>query len=179
MLISMFNDISRPFYQSTDYMELNAINKDKYTEFILKHFTEGKKKIDRDAIEFIFDTSKLFTYYVHSFCNKLYYSNTNSINLKIAKNIFYTILKDNESIYLSYKNLLTNNQWGLLKAIAKDNYAEKPNSLEFIQRHSLGAASTVYSALISLVEKELIVHDNFRYFLPDVFFSEWLKRNAM
>ena len=179
LLIPMFNDYSRPFYQSTDYMEIDAIDKNKYTEFIFQHFSAAKKKFDDDALEFIFNVTGLYTYYVHLFCNRLYSSGYNVINIQLAKKVFKEILKDRENMYYSYKNFLTNNQWDLLKAIAKEKYVEKPNSVEFIQEYSLGAASSVSTALNSLIDKDLVVFDHSKYFLTDVFFSEWLKRNAM
>jgi DNA-binding MarR family transcriptional regulator len=85
------------------------------------------------------------------------------------------ILQENEPYYYAYRNLLTEQQYSLLKAIGKQDGVAQPSSKEFITKHKLGTTSTINSAIKSLLNKELIFREGGKYKVYDVFFSLWLK----
>jgi hypothetical protein len=85
------------------------------------------------------------------------------------------ILKENEAVYYAYRNLLTVNQWELLKGIAKDKGARQVLSADFIRKNNLGSTSSVQTALAALFEKELIYVEEGRFYVYDVFLSRWLE----
>jgi hypothetical protein len=85
------------------------------------------------------------------------------------------ILIDQEPFYLGLRNLLTQNQWQLLKAIAKENGAREVTSSAFIRKYELTNASTIKRGIESLLDKEMIYRNDDQYFLQDVFFSRWLE----
>ena len=55
MLISMFKDHSRPFYQSSELMNLDKIDFKKYKKFIIKKFTDCNKTINKAEVDFILE----------------------------------------------------------------------------------------------------------------------------
>jgi DNA-binding MarR family transcriptional regulator len=89
------------------------------------------------------------------------------------------ILKLNEEIYFQYRNMLTPNQWKLLKAIAKEGSVEQISSSKFLNKHDLGAASTVKRSLDSLLKAEMIFEEfeenSKQYIVYNCFFSRWLQ----
>jgi hypothetical protein len=99
----------------------------------------------------------------------------NTITEEIIKTKLSTILLENESYYYGYRNLLTEQQYLLLKAIAKEEGIEKPSSQFFINKYKLGTTSTINFAIKSLIKKELIFIEDNKYKVYDVFFSLWLK----
>ncbi len=87
------------------------------------------------------------------------------------------ILKEKEYIYLGYRNILTKFQYKLIRAIAKEGDVKKPNSGEFMSKYSFYQQSSINKALKSLIDKEMIYHEDGKYKVYDLFLSKWLERN--
>ena len=70
----------------------------------------------------------------------------------------------------------TENQFSLLKAIAKDSIVAQPTSGKLIKEHRLSGASSAKAALKTLEEKELVYRKPGGYVVYDRFMDLWLKR---
>jgi len=175
LLISMFSNHGKPFYQSTEFLHLQHIDTKDYSKFITAKFKEVGNSISKEAVNYILEFTNCHTYYVQYICNKLCSKTKVSYDLLAVKNIISDILKEQETVYYSYRNLITPFQWLLLKAIAKEDGVLKITAKEFIYEHRLGAATSVKSAAKALIEKELIYFEGGKYAVYDVFFSKWLK----
>lgn len=176
MLMAMFGDSQRPFYQSTDFMDLAKINREKYKNFIRKKFEEGKRVIDTMSLDLILDLTESYTWYVQFLCNKLYSTNIKRIDNQLVVETLLNILNEQEFVFDNYRSLITAYQFDLLKAIAKEGEVKMPTSKDFIQKHRLSAASTIKTNLDSLINKEMILVTDEGYKVYDIFFSQWLKR---
>ena len=73
-------------------------------------------------------------------------------------------------------SFLTDNQFSLLRAVAKEGLVEQPMSKEFIKKHSLPGASSVKTALEVLNDKELLYQTPNGYIVYDRFMNQWLQR---
>ena len=131
-------------------------------------------KISEKSVQKILRLTRNHTYYVQYFCNRLFETNVNEITEEIIIERLTSILKENESYYYGYRNLLTEQQYLLLKAIGKEENVMQPSSRKFANKYNLGASSTINSAIKSLLNKELIFKENYTYKVYDVFFSLWL-----
>jgi AAA+ ATPase superfamily predicted ATPase len=176
LLLSMFGNHSRPFYQSTQLMHLEKINSEEYSSFIEKHFNRAGREIKQKHIEDILEWTKGHTFYVQYVCNKLYGNGVKKINTTQMKEVLLSILKENEALYYNYRNLLTDTQWNLLKAIAKEDEVEMPTGKDFIKKYKLSAASSVKTALTALIEKQMVYEEKGKYFVYDIFLARWLER---
>lgn len=175
MMLNMFDSKSRPFYQSTEFMELKPISIDIYNEFLIKIFAQYKYSIDSKLIEKIFDFSRGITYFVQLICNKLFALGEKIIDDKILSIVLRNLVAEKESYYINYSTLLTKKQFKILQAIAKESGIDKPTSSYFLNKYSLGSASTVASALEVLENKEALYKELGKYYVSDVLYSEWLK----
>ncbi|MCU4175580.1 AAA family ATPase [Carboxylicivirga sp. N1Y90] len=175
ILEAMFTNINRPFYQSSELLYLDRINTDNYTEFIHHHFTVNKKSIKIDDIKEWVKILDTYTFYVQYFFNKLFAQNKKNNTYKMMYEVSHEVLKERENIFINYKNLLTNNQFQLIKAIGKEEAVNKPNAHHFIKKHNLPAASSINTALNALLEKQMVYHENGQYKVYDHFFSMWLR----
>ncbi len=162
-----------PFYQSTQFLFLDHLKKEDYTPFIIHHFTKSRKKIDLKSIEEIIEWTKLHTFYVQLFCHKVFLRADKLVDPQLLANVKEEIFEENEPYFISYKNLLTDQQWNLLKAIAKEGEVHKINQKNFLNTHHL-SASTVQRSIKALEEREMIVHENDAYRVYDVFLGRWL-----
>jgi AAA+ ATPase superfamily predicted ATPase len=175
VLSAIFSDYNRPFYHSTQLLTLPKISKDDYSKFISTKFGNAKRSIDNEAISHILDLTRIHTYYVQYLCNRLFESKNRNITKEDSDKTLLDILVENEEYYYTYRNLLTGQQFSLLKAIGKEDGIDKPSSKDFMQKYGLGTTSTINSAIKSLLSKDLIFKEDNKYLVYDVFFSLWLK----
>lgn len=176
ILLSMFSEYGRPFYQSTELHLLEKIKEEYYKKFIKSKFEKGGKQIKEEQVNRLLEITRTHTYYVQFFCNRLYGLSERSITGDIIGKTLLEILDENEPVYINYRNLLTDFQWNLLEAIAKEGNAKKLLSKEFIQSHKLTAASSVQTAVNALMNKEMIYKEGDFYYVYDVFLERWLER---
>jgi uncharacterized protein len=176
MLQSIFSDYGRPFYQSADILFLERIAYDKYIPFIRDHFLRNKFDISEEGVLQILDWTYRHTFFIQYVCNRLYAENTRKINEGVIHKVMIEILQEREPVYYNYRNLLTDQQFAVLKAIAKEGAVAQPTSKEFISKHSLSTASSVQTALQALSDKELVYEELGKHAVNDVFLSRWLER---
>ena len=113
---------------------------------------------------------KDYTWYMQVLLNRIYSQNQTNIDTTHAQSMLVEILAENEATYLTYCKLIPVKQLALLKAIAAETAVSSPTASGFISKHRLGAASTVLSALKSLLNKELLFENNGLYLIYDRFF---------
>ncbi len=179
LLLSIFGDYSRPFWQNCGFMELKAIDRIKYSEFIKKKFREGGKIIEEEAVKRILNETGGITYFVQLICHDLYNLMEKKIGAEIFEEVFLKILKEREAYYLNYLNLLTQKQRQVYMAAALEENLMQPMGAAFISKYNLGGASSVRVSLKSLIEKELIYEAGGRYLTTDPLFPAWLKRRTI
>ncbi|MCF8256314.1 MAG: AAA family ATPase [Flavobacteriales bacterium] len=179
MLVSMFTEAGRPFFQSAQLMHLGPIDTEIYGEFISRWMQKDGKKIGAEALQRIFELTNVHTYYVQVLCNRLYAREGKVISTDDVNKTLAEILNENDYVYYNYRHILTDAQWQLLKAVAKEGKAYSLNSSAFLRKHGLGAASSVNRSLTALVERDMICHETGEetsyHQLQDVFFSQWLR----
>ena len=182
LMRALFNNPSKPFYRSTQLLSLKKIRRDEYRNFIANKFTQANKKISDEIINQMLDWTEIYTYYVQLLCNKVFSSSDKTITETTWKTQVIELLKEQQVIFLGYRNLLTKLQWKLLKAISKENTISSPTSKDFISKHSLGSPATVLRSLEALQTKELIYMNldpegNKQYAVYDLFLKQWLNNN--
>jgi len=179
LLSEMFNDGTRPFFASTQFLYLHEIDRKEYTDFIRGIFKRYHLNIQEDAIDFILDFSRLHTFYTQSLCNRVFASGIKMITHEDVYKICRELITEHEPLFFQYRNLLTQIQWKLLKAIAKEGKVYQPNSKGFIEKHKVGIPANIQRAIESLLNKEMIYKGNDSsgafYSVYDVFLSRWME----
>ena len=176
LVLSMFSEKKRPFYQSTELLHLDKIDRLKYLKFIKKMFSENGKKIADKNVEYILNWTEIHTFYVQYVCNKIFAKTSGYVTDDLIRETLLEILNENNDNFLQLKSLLPKNQWYLLKAIAKENGIKQITSQRFIAKHRLPSASSLAIALKALQNKELVTLIDNKYKLENVFLQRWLER---
>lgn len=156
-------------------MEIGPIQSDVYKKFIQSAFHNAGKVIDDDALSLIEDYTFMHTFYVQFLCNRLIGSGVRQVTTADMESMYRQVLMENEPVYASYRNLLTSFQFRLLRAIARERGAIGLTSKEFLDKHDLGAASSVNTAMKSLQEKDFVFQRDDAYYLVDKFLEGWLR----
>ena len=178
MMQEIFSSAARPFYHSTDMLELKAIPPEIYIPFIISHFQECQRSIDAENVEKVYNLFKGHTYYIQKTFNEAFADTLEGTECTIGtiRGAIDEMIASNDTIFREILSNIPEKQKTLLYAIAKDGEAERITSSEFIKRHSLTSASSVQSATKKLLEKDLITEDNKFFSVTDKLFAMWINR---
>ena len=183
LMLDLFSNPSRPFFRSTGFLKLEKINKDDYSAFILQHMQRNNRKITEAIVSDIIDWTQCHTYYVQLLCNRVF--NTGNLNIKREDWIreAFILLKEQEMMFFNYRDLLTFQQWQLLKALSTEEVVYTPTSKEFMSKYHLGSPATVLRSMTSLMGSELIYSDHTKegklyYGVYDVLFQRWIQQHS-
>lgn len=178
LMSELFSSPSRPFYRSALMLRLEKLDFKVYRDFIIKQFKKYNKRMPAEVAEEILNWGQIYTYYIQLICNRTFTGSSDRVTSEIWKDQVFQILKEQEIIFLGYRNLLTNNQWSLLKSIAKEDKLYKPTNKFFISKNGLSSSSIVLRSLESLMKYDLVFKDFDKegkeyYSVYDVFFQKW------
>jgi len=180
MLLPMFSDAKRPFYQSTEHLHLQKLDFDEYKDFIHKHFEADMKEVPETVLNYILDWTDIHTFYTQYVCNRLYALPEKNITLERVKKLLYEILTEKEGYFHTLTRLLSRHQLQLLTAIAKENVLTEPTAQKFLGKHGLSGAATVRKSLQTLIAKGLVddelSNEKPEYRVNDVFLRRWLEQ---
>jgi hypothetical protein len=180
IMSEMFANPARPFYRSTSFLKLEKLEFEVYRNFIKEKFTTKNKVIELNTIEEILKWTNIHTFYVQFLCNRIFINSNEKITNEIWRQEAIKILNEYEYVFFGYRDLLTKQQWNLLKSIAHEERVFAITSKDFIQKYKLGSPSTVNRSVISLLQKELIFSQyneegKMYYSVYDVFFQRWIQ----
>jgi len=179
MMHEIFNSSKRPFFASCTNLNLGFIKREDYKKFIEQHFARNKRKIDEESLDFICDWTKLHTFYTQYFCFTLFAQNKKQYTLHDVHETALSILELNEHTFFQYRNLLTEAQWNLLCAIAKEEQLFQPQSKKFISNNHLGTPALVKRGMEALLKKEIIFFDSSveksYYEVYDKYLMRWIQ----
>jgi AAA+ ATPase superfamily predicted ATPase len=174
---NIFFSSSRPFYQSAALLNLEALDKAKYTAFVINHFSEANQKISPELVEKIYDRFEGHTWYMQAVFNEIFsfLDEGKSCTIKDLQTALDNKIASYETLFLTTLSLISERQKELLYAIAKDGKATNITSSNFVKRHSLHSSASVQTSAKQLLEKEIVTAENNVYQVYDRFFGLWLK----
>jgi hypothetical protein len=179
LMTDLFSNPSRPFYRSTGFLKLDKINSDAYETFIGHHFKKADTQINREVIKSMLSWTDRHTYYVQLLCNRVYAAAAKEVTEAFWKEQAAKLLQEQELIFFKYRDLLSKQQWLLLKSIAQEGRVYAPTSKDFVAAYKLGSPATVLRSLQALQQKEMIYSEydpdgRMYYSVYDVLFRRWM-----
>lgn len=175
LLNRIFNTYEMPFYQSTRLLSIGKIEKEKYKEFILKHFDSVKREIKPEIIDHIMDISYTHTYYVQAISNFLYSLEKFPKSIDEFEKLYKEFILEKSVFYSELPERLTKHQFLVIKGFAKSGRVESPISADFMEKAQIRSSSSMHRAIQSLLGKQLIIKDESSMRLYDVFLEHYLK----
>ena len=180
LMADIFTNEKKPFYASTSFVSLSKIDEAPYTAFIRRLFEERQRPITSEAIQFILTWTRRHTYYTQQLCHTIYANGNQNIDLEEVKLACNQLMQQSESVYLQYRQMLTDKQWDYLIAIAKEESVQQITASAFLKRHKIGTPSVSRRLADALCEKGLLNDDSTLdgtvYSVSDVFLSHWMER---
>ena len=179
LMVEMFTDARRPFYESTSFLSLRKIPAEVYAPFIKSHFERNGRNISDEAVGMILDWTRRHTFYTQKLCHTIFnirreYHDRNDVIFAINR-----IFDEYEDRFYELRNLVTPAQWNFLKAVAKEGSTDHPMAKDFLLKYNIGTPANAKRCLMSLLEKELLLatphKDGITYTVYNVFLSRWFE----
>ena len=102
VLENMFASANRPFYQSTQILNLFEIQEDSYSKFARSKFEAHHQQIDEDVFDYMYQ--KLFghTWYIQVLLNRLYEIGESPIKKELIDKVLADVVDENEATFQTY-----------------------------------------------------------------------------
>lgn len=178
MMTEMFLSANRPFFQSSQMVTLQPIEKSVYASFANRLMSQKGLSISGGDFSFLYDMVDGQTWYVQDILNRLY-ERGNEIDTAAISAAVDDIVNEQETAFLNYYDSLTDNQASLISAIAVEGGVQSVMSQEFISKYSLPAVSSVRLALKALQKREFVYDYNGKTVVYDRFFGIWLTKRTL
>ena len=170
----MFTSSKKPFYHSTQIINIQRIDSLEYAKFAIMHFAHKDIKFPVEVFNYIYNQYDGHTWYMQYLLNRLYSYNWD-VEMELVDCAQKQIILE---LSYSYANLMKSQSPGnvrLLKAIAREGCVKEILKGSFIAKYNLRAASSVSSSLKKLIERELVYETENGYIIYDRFMGEWLR----
>lgn len=174
----MFTSSTRPFYQSTQILNIGEIERQEYANFAIENFAKKNLKISEDTFNAMYDRFEGHTWYIQNLLNRLY-GYGEEVNLESVEFAINQVVSEYSYSYIDLLNSLTASNVRLIEAIASEGCVKEIYAGEFISKYKLTGASSVSASLTKLEENEIVYKSENGYIIYDRFMSEWLRKRKI
>lgn len=180
LMSAIFLHRSMPFYQFGDIISLDKIATADWVEYIVSHFSDGKRTISRALAEDICRFTENYSAYVQQlswlvFTQKEEGETVTEEDVKQAMN---DLLATNEILFMQMIEPLSEYQLNFLRAIASGVTKDFGLS-EVREEYKLGSYSNINRLKTALLERDLIEKRGAETVMTDPVFAKWIKRKVM
>lgn len=179
LMSGMFVSPRGAFYNSTDIMTLDVIDRRKYRAFAERFFADEGMQFSKRAFDDLYARFDGITWYVQSVLNRIWQRGAGFRGKKDTEESVRWLVDNRNLVYFDLLRSQGEASRAVLRAVAEEGVVREPMGKAFLGRHSLGAASTVASVLENLIDRELLYRSGDGYVVYDRLFALWLKRLAM
>ena len=176
LMRDIFNNPNRPFYKSGKHFPLGKIDSIELVNFAARKFeTTGINIAEQELIEII-EVTECHPYYFQMLCHVLWEIalDDKAVKLSHIEEAVKILISRESSAYMAIWESLTAKQKNLLVALMQEHSPEI-YSRRFLEKHGLGAPSSLQKATKKLISMELIQQANGSYELVDLFFKRWVR----
>lgn len=174
ILVDIFSQRSRPFYQSAIMYPLQALPHGELTAFLVSQFKRGGKQCSKKMAERISTRVFQYPYYAQALAYNVYEVCGKVVTEGDIETAFEKLLASERYGYEAIVQGLTGPQIALLRALATDPNS-KILSTDFMARHKLSLGGIQY-AQKKLEELDLIEKQKGVWRVVDPVFGCWLSR---
>ncbi len=175
LIKEMFLNTSRPLYRSAGHYPLKTINREHWLKWIKNKFNKTDIIINEINIDSILKMTDGHPFYTQHLCHAIWEISNNEVDNDIIKNAINILIERESYSYSMLWESLTKNQKSFLIGLIKMP-GIKPFSSEFIISNKLKSASNIQRVTKTLLNKDLIDHENGSYIIFDRFFKLWIKK---
>ena len=176
LMRDIFNNPNRPFYKSGKHFPLGKIDSNELGNFATKKFEKAGINITQHELKEIIEVTECHPYYFQMLCHVLWEITLDDKDVKLSyiEEAVEILISRESSAYMAIWESLTAKQKNLLVALMQE-HNPAIYSGQFLEKHGLGAPSSLQKATKKLISMELIQQANGSYELVDLFFKRWVR----
>lgn len=175
VLLDIFTNKGRPFYQSATMMELAPLPEGECVDFVVQQFRRAGKQCSQDAALAIVRKIECYPYYLQALAYRAFEQCQDNCTTEDVATAYESLLANERYGYQAIIQGISTGQLKLLRGIAKEATAQITASA-FLQAHGLSLGG-VQAARKHLANLDIIEQDEQgEWRLVDPVFREWLVR---
>lgn len=179
LLIDMFTNKKRAFYNSASHLQLNTLPREETIVFLQQKFSGAGISIDKQTALSLIEEAGDIPYYIQLLAAEIWQYMITSQTLITNETIKLCstriiVLKQDYYFELFDRQSITQKQ--LLKALVVSG--DNVFSSEYAKRFRLSASSTIQKAILVLMESGIIDRTLNTYFISDPFFKRFILNYA-
>lgn len=180
IISEMVSDKRRAFYNMGKIMPLGKIPGEEFKAFLEDKFSKTGFSLEDGVLDEILDVTENYPYNVQFLCHELWNNclDRRRVSLEDITPTMNKILDGQSAVYVTIWNTLPLHQKRILVAIASSG-GEHIFSHDFIRDNDLGAVSSAQTSINLLMKKEIIDKEDSTYYITDVFFKEWIRKEMV
>ena len=176
LLLSIFNERQRPFFQSALIYPLGPLPDKILTTYIINRFSETGSSCTMDAAQEIARLTQCHPYYSQKLAF-LVFDEAKDVTYEVIDRVFGRLLDSEEAVFEAMMQKIPPQQRLLLYALTREA-TDQPTSSNYIRKHLLGSVTGIKHSLQQLDQLDYIEHDkgNNAWHLVDPIFATWLRQ---
>ena len=177
ILRDMFNDESRPFYNSALPMNLGPLPRDETVRFLKERFAQSNIEVDTETAEYLITQAGNVPYYIQFLALEVWQYSVNNVKRVTAEIIDLCadrIVELKGDYYYELFDRLSAYQKKLLKALAQEG--KNIFSANYARKYRLSVPSTTQKAIAGLVNYGIVEKVGNAYYFDDPFFKKYVLR---
>ena len=180
ILLEMFNDRKRPFFQSTINYELGTLPREELIDFMVSKFEETGKVLSKDLGAHVCDLFGNHPYYIQKFCFFLFDRVECTVTPEEVSEIYRLVLESERALFEAVLRRLTAKQIAVLAAVAKEP-TKKIFAAEYMERHGLKSTGGIQRGLSVLTGEDLVEQhpSDGIWTVVDPLLGRWLVEKAL
>jgi len=173
LMTEMFVSAKRPFYNSTQTLPLERLDREVYREFAIRQMSKAGVKMEAQVFDRTADCFDGITWYVQAIMNRL--CDRRSATDEDMRSVIGELLSEKAWEYGALIKSLPRASARLLKAVAQAGAVKEPTGEDFLLNYSPGSPSSVHQSLKNLLENEILYEDERGIVVYDRLFGLWLR----
>ncbi len=176
MLLRLFKDRRKPFYQFGDTIELGAIPTEDWVPFICKKFNERNIVISEEQAAKICTLVRNYSSYVQQLAWNVMLTCEESVTDEDIEMAMQETINQNITLFQEQIKDLSSYQMNFLRAICQGIHSGF-TSKDILERFTLGTKSNINRLHTSLIERELIESIDQKLYIMDPVFERWFTQS--
>ena len=176
LLLNMFKNKSRAFYNIGKLVKLNKISENDVKNYLIKRFSINDIQLTNILAEYIIQLTENIPYYIQFLSSEIWQKvigESKEINKTIIDQSVQNILSNNSDYYLEVFSKLSLYQKNVLFALTKSG--KQVLSRKFAETYNLSSSSSTQRAVIRMVNLGIIEKEDDQYIFSDPFFKRFIQ----
>lgn len=176
MLLRLFKDRRKPFYQFGDTIELGAIPTEDWVPFICKKFNERNIVISEEQAAKICTLVRNYSSYVQQLAWNVMLTCEESVTDEDIEMAMQETINQNITLFQEQIKDLSSYQMNFLRAICQGIHSGF-TSKDILEHFTLGTKSNINRLHTSLIDRELIESIDQKLYIMDPVFERWFTQS--